>query len=77
MDDAITLGIIIAELVTNAYVHAFPDGVGKIDVALRCLPWRSDVVLTISDNESGLQEAETTRRGMGLVKRLVKQVAAR
>ena len=34
--DAVTaLGIILAELVTNSYDHAFPDGTGSISVAVR------------------------------------------
>src|ERR1700712_2130933 len=34
LDAATALGIIITELVNNAYLHEFPDGVGEISVAL-------------------------------------------
>jgi two-component sensor histidine kinase len=74
LDDATAVGIIITELVTNAYVHAFPRGVGEIDVALHCPPGRSNAVLTISDNGVGFEEAPTPYRGMQLLRRLVKQV---
>jgi two-component sensor histidine kinase len=74
LEDATAMGIIITELVTNAYVHAFPRGAGEIDVTLHCLPGQSNAVLTISDNGIGFQEAPSPRRGMQLVRRLVKQV---
>ena len=72
LDKATTLGVIITELVSNAYLHAFPDGSGGILVTLRLTSDR--VVLTVSDNGIGFKETETTRRGIGLVKRLVKQL---
>ncbi len=74
LDDATAMGIIITELITNAYVHAFPLGEGEVDVALHCLPGRSNAVLTISDDGTGFEEAPTKRHGMHLVRRLVKQV---
>jgi two-component sensor histidine kinase len=74
LDDATAVGIIITELITNAFVHAFPLDVGQIDVALHCLHGSGNAVLTISDDGSGFEEVPTKRRGMRLVKRLVKQV---
>jgi two-component sensor histidine kinase len=75
LDDATAMGIIITELVNNAYLHAFPDHVGEIAVALHSQVGTNVAVLTISDDGIGCEEAETTlRRGMGLVRRLVKQV---
>jgi two-component sensor histidine kinase len=72
LDDATALGIVITELVNNAYLHAFPDCGGDILVTLRVT--RSGPVLTVSDNGVGYVEVETARRGLGLVKRLVQQV---
>jgi two-component sensor histidine kinase len=72
LDEATALGIILTELVNNAYLHAFPDGSGEISVALRVTP--DGTSLSIADNGVGFVEVETTRRGMGLVKRLVRQV---
>lgn len=72
LDKATALGVIIAELVSNAYLHAFPSGVGEILVTLRLTS--DQVVLTVGDNGVGFKETETTRRGIGLVKRLVKQL---
>jgi two-component sensor histidine kinase len=71
LDAATALGIVVTELVNNAYLHAFPDGKGEITVALKVMS--EQPVLSISDNGTGFIEVETTRRGMGLVKRLVQQ----
>ena len=74
LDVATTLGIIVTELVNNAYVHGFGASGGKIHVTLQVTP--IGAVLSISDNGRGYKEAATTRRGMGLVRRLVAQVGA-
>ncbi len=72
LDDATALGIIVTELVSNAYLHAFSGGDGEISVALRVVAGQASVI--IADNGVGFVEIETVRRGMGLVKRLVQQV---
>jgi len=72
LDEATALGIVITELVNNAYVHAFPDNVGEIVVALHVTA--AGASLTVADNGVGFVEMETKRRGMGLVRRLVQQV---
>jgi two-component sensor histidine kinase len=72
LDEATALGIVITELVNNAYLHAFPDGAGEISVALRVTP--DGTLLSIADNGVGFVEVETKRRGMGLIRRLVQQV---
>ncbi len=72
LDVATALGIIITELVNNAYLHAFPESNGEISVALKVISGQP--VLSIADNGVGFVEEETKRRGMGLVRRLVEQV---
>ena len=72
LDKATALGIVVTELVSNSYLHAFPDNVGAISVVLRVGSGRA--VLTVSDNGVGFDQVETTRRGIGLVRRLVQQV---
>jgi len=72
LDTATALGIIITELVNNAYLHAFPEGNGEISVALKVISGQP--VLSVADNGVGFVEAETKRRGMGLVRRLVNQI---
>jgi two-component sensor histidine kinase len=72
LDVATALGIIITELVNNAYLHTFGDSDGAISVVFRAA--QNGATLSISDNGVGFVEVETARRGMGLVKRLVQQV---
>jgi two-component sensor histidine kinase len=72
LDDATAIGIIITELVNNAYLHAFPDNLGEISVALTVEAGQA--TLMVIDNGIGFVEVETLRRGMTLVRRLVKQV---
>ncbi len=72
LDVATALGIVITELVNNAYLHAFAEAGGEIRVTLRVAP--GEATLSISDNGVGFIEMETARHGMGLVKRLVQQV---
>jgi two-component sensor histidine kinase len=72
LDAATSLGIIITELVNNAYLHAFPRGIGEISVALGVEASR--MLLSISDNGIGFVETQTQRRGMVIVRRLVGQI---
>jgi two-component sensor histidine kinase len=77
LDTVTTLGIVLAELVTNAYDHAFPNGDGSITVSLRA-PGPDDdgmAAITVGDNGTGfIPEIESKRHGLGLVRRLVQQV---
>jgi two-component sensor histidine kinase len=75
LDVVTALGIVVAEVVTNSYDHAFSGGKkGSIIVSVR----RADddtATMTISDDGTGfLAKAESKRHGLGLVRRLVEQV---
>jgi two-component sensor histidine kinase len=77
LDVVTALGIVVAEVVTNSYDHAFPGGKrGSIIVSVRRADGDADVAtLTISDDGTGfLAKAENKRHGLGLVRRLVEQV---
>lgn len=75
LDNATALGIIITELINNAYLHAFPDDRGEISVDLNHHhDDDSRPTLTISDTGVGFAEIETKRHGMALVRRLIKQI---
>jgi two-component sensor histidine kinase len=76
LDVVTALGIVVAELVTNSYDHAFSGGEGSIVVSARRAPGDDEMAtLTISDNGDGFRaNAENKRHGLGLVRRLIEQV---
>ena len=83
LEMATALGIVVTELVSNAYMHAFPERIGsngtgpkstgEIRVLLRTTP--EGASLSVGDNGVGfVDEVESKRHGVGLVRRLVSQV---
>jgi two-component sensor histidine kinase len=75
LDRATALGIIVTELVANAYSHASFINAGKISVSLSSQLGQAS--LQVHDNGQGFtMPVETKRHGLGLVRRLVKQVGA-
>ena len=75
--DAVTaLGIVVTELVTNAYDHAFANGAGAIFVSLRRSKGDANAAtLSVSDNGKGFTiNTESKRHGLGLVRRLIEQI---
>ncbi|MGA2894334.1 MAG: histidine kinase dimerization/phosphoacceptor domain -containing protein [Xanthobacteraceae bacterium] len=76
LDVVTALGLVVAELVTNSYDHAFPAGKGTIAVAAHRDATDPDTaVLTLSDNGAGFEEKNgSKRKGLGLVRRLIEQV---
>ena len=76
LDVVTALGIVVAEVVTNSYDHAFPGGNGSINVSVRsAFPDINTMTMTISDDGEGFKApTESKRHGLGLVRRLVEQV---
>lgn len=74
--DAVTaLGIIVTELITNSFDHAFPASNGSIVVRV-CSAGSDTAVMTISDDGAGFEAKQTSKRhGLGLVKRLAEQLS--
>ena len=76
LDVVTALGIVLTELITNSYEHAFSGGAGVITVSVR--PNAGDdatATMTVRDNGKGSQAgAENKRHGIGLVRRLIEQV---
>lgn len=72
---AIPCGLIINELLTNAFTHAFPDGrPGRVSVALRRAP-EGPLELTVADDGVGLPDGPPAASlGMHLVETLVAQL---
>jgi two-component sensor histidine kinase len=72
-DKAVPLGLIVNELVTNAFKYAFPDGAeGLVQVILRRVG-NGTVELTVRDNGIG---CDSPREGLGsrLVRLLIQQL---
>jgi two-component sensor histidine kinase len=69
---ALPLGIIINELVTNCFKHAFPDGrKGKIDIRIRS---DGELVLEVVDDGVGCPEDRRGGTGSRLIDLMVKQL---
>jgi two-component sensor histidine kinase/putative methionine-R-sulfoxide reductase with GAF domain len=76
LDVVTALGLVVAELVTNSYDHAFLGGKGATTVSVSHAAGDVDMAtMTISDNGKGFKaNGENKRHGLGLVRRLVEQV---
>jgi two-component sensor histidine kinase len=76
LDVVTALGLVVAELVTNSYDHAFPGGKGSTNVSVRRAAGDVDMAtMTISDDGKGfLAKADGKRHGLGLVLRLMEQI---
>jgi two-component sensor histidine kinase len=74
-DQALPLGLIVNEIVSNAYKHAFPDGrAGVVKIALERPLEGNEAILVVSDNGVGM--AETPTGGIGLGTRLIAGLAS-
>jgi two-component sensor histidine kinase len=75
LSTATSLGLVLTELISNSYEHAFPDRGGTIDIRFGRDVQTNNGVIMIADNGIGyVPSAETTRRGVGLARRLMQQV---
>jgi len=69
IDASINLGVVVTELITNAYKYAYPDGVGEIRVLLR----RVDEQIELVVEDDGIGHAEgLPAKGTGVGTRIVK-----
>lgn len=76
LDVVTALGIVVAELVTNSFEHAFPTNKGSTSVSVHgAAKNHSMATMIIRDDGKGFNaENGSKRRGLGLVKRLVEQI---
>jgi two-component sensor histidine kinase len=75
LDTATALGLIVAELISNSYLHAFPTEAGAITVSLHAALEGEDATIEFADDGIGFSDTGTSkRRGLGLVRRLMEQV---
>jgi two-component sensor histidine kinase len=72
-DRAVSLGVIVTELVTNACKYAYPNSGGEVRVALRRVD--EDVfLLAVEDDGCGIPE-DAVPRGTGLGTKLIRAMA--
>jgi len=72
-DRAVSLGVIVTELVTNACKYAYPDGPGEVRVALSQAP-DGHFLLAVEDDGCGMP-ADAVPRGTGLGTKLIRVMA--
>lgn len=79
IETAIPAGLLINEIITNAFKHAFPNGKGGIKIELK-VSKNQKINLTISDNGKGLPSnlnwEESPSLGLRLVRLLSQQIEA-
>lgn len=71
-DASVNVGIVVTELVTNAYKYAYPDREGEIWVRLR----RQSDRIEISVEDEGIGRGLGAARGTGLGSRIISSTAA-
>ena len=79
-DKAVSLGLIITELVINSIKYAFPHDPADAQVTVRYVSDGADWTLSVVDNGVGVSSPSTTAQGSGLgtaiVEALVRQLEA-
>lgn len=77
LDNAIPLGLICSEVITNAVKYAFPEKKGKIEVIFQRI--QNEIQLIVKDNGIGIdlnKTKNTDSLGMELIKLLSEQINA-
>jgi two-component sensor histidine kinase len=77
-EQAVSVGLIVNELVTNALKHAFPeDGPGSIRVLFRADPDRGEGHVEVADDGCGMGPPRAGGSGLGLIQALVQRLGGR
>lgn len=78
-DRAVSLGVLVTELVTNAYKYAYPEG-GSGEIRLTAVRQDSGEALVVVEDDgvgsSGMAAGETASTGSGMGRKIVHAMAA-
>jgi two-component sensor histidine kinase/DNA-binding response OmpR family regulator/putative methionine-R-sulfoxide reductase with GAF domain len=75
LDTVTSLGLVVSELISNSFAHAFPAGGGTILVTLTLAASGKLGTIVFADDGIGFTDAaDSKRHGVGLVRRLVGQI---
>jgi two-component sensor histidine kinase len=78
VDTAIPVGLMLNEILTNAYKHAFePSDAGRIEISMTQTADGNEAALTVQDDGKGFSEAEIKQKesvGTTLVSTLASQI---
>ena len=76
IDKAIPCGLLVNELLTNSFKHAFPEGQGEIRISFFCVD--NKITLTVEDSGVGFRKdpalALKNTLGMSLINALAVQL---
>jgi two-component sensor histidine kinase len=77
VEDAVALGLILNELLTNSLKHAF-DGPGRITVAFHIGPREGEACMTVADDGKGMKKLKRDgSSGTTLIEALTRQLQGR
>ncbi|XWN33013.1 MAG: histidine kinase dimerization/phosphoacceptor domain -containing protein [Devosia sp.] len=71
VDETLTIGAVVHELVANAAKYAFHGRQDIGQIAVDCLETGGEIKITVSDNGSGIRDGDTAPKSTGLGMRLV------
>ena len=63
-DDISNINTAVSEVINNAIVHGYPDGIGMISIRARLLN-RNILEIKVSDKGNGIENVEEARTGLG------------